>query len=191
MPSRESLGGAAAQVRVRPVTDDEAFLLGALHLQALRRAGVAPAPGPPSHVQAFARSWQQRSADLPAWVAERDGEHVGMAICRVPMLPRLARAVPELVALEPLTGERGRPGGGDEPGDEPGSVGAGAGGHGRADVSDEAVALALVRAVVTWFGREGYLAVDVAPEVRVPASVLDAARADVLAQRRISLPTRP
>lgn len=186
-----SLGGAAARVRVRPVTDDEAFLLGALHLQALRRAGTAPDPGPPSHVQAFARSWQQRSADLPAWVAECDGQHVGMAICRVPMLPRLARSVPELVALEPLTGEPVGPGGGDGPRAANGAAGGGAAGGGPAGLTAEAVCLALVRAVVTWFGREGYLAVDVAPEVRVPPAVLDAARADVLPQRRISLPTRP
>lgn len=172
--SAGSLGESAARVRVRPVTDDEAYLLGALHLQALRRAGTAPDPGPPSHVQAFARSWQQRSADLPAWVGECDGQHVGMVICRVPMLPRLGRAVPELVALEPLT---------------PGPDLAGA--STLTAPSEEAVALALVRAVVTWFGREGYLAVDVSPEVKVPPSVLDAARADVLTHRRISLPTRP
>ena len=174
-----ALGEAAARVRVRALTDDEAFLLGALHLQALTRARVAPEPGPPSHVQAFARSWQERSADLPAWVAECDGQHVGMAICQVPMLPRLGRAAPELVALEPLVGEPSTTGGVVlEP-----PVGE--------STTAEGVALALVRAVVSWFGREGYLAVDVAPEVRVPASVLDAARADVVGQRRVSLPTRP
>lgn len=150
-------------MRVRQVVEDEALLLGALHLQALHRAGQAPDPGPPSHVQAFARSWHARSADLPAWVAESDGQHVGLALCRVPMLPRLGRAVPELVALAPLVDE---------------------------DRRAEGVALALVRAVVAWFGREGYPAVDVAPEVSLPAPVLDAARADVLSQRRISLPTR-
>lgn len=159
-----SLGEAAARVRVRQVVEDEALLLGALHLQSLHREGRAPDPGPPSHVQAFARSWQSRSADLPAWVAEGDGQHVGMAICQVPMLPRLGRAQPELVALSPLV-------------DGPRQA--------------EAVCLALVRAVVSWFGREGYLAVDVAPEVRLPAPVLDAARADVLSRQRVSLPTRP
>lgn len=169
MPTR-SLGGDAAQVRVRRVTDDEAFLLGALHLQALRRAGVVPDPGQPSHVEGFARSWQQRSGDLPAWVAEGAGRHVGMAICRVPVLPRLGRGVPELVALEPLSA--GLPEGADA-------------------AADEAVALALVRAVVTWGGREGHPCVDVAPDVAVPAAVLDAARADVLQGSRISLPTRP
>lgn len=159
-----SLGESAAGIRVRPVTDDEAFLLGALHLQALHRAGRAPDPGPPSHVQAFARSWQQRSADLPAWVAESDGQHVGMAICRVPLLPRLGRPVPELVALSPLSEDRDQ---------------------------DEAVSLALVRGLVAWSAGEGYPAVDVAPEVRLPAAVLDAARAVVVEHRRVSLPTRP
>ena len=56
-----SLGQEAARVRVRPVLEDEALLLGALHLQALRRAGREPDPGPPSHVQAFAAAWRVRS----------------------------------------------------------------------------------------------------------------------------------
>lgn len=161
-----SLGEAAGAVRVRPVGDDEALLLGALHLQALRRRGAVPAaaPGAPSHVQAFARSWQLRSADLPAWVGEARGRHVGMAVCTAPLLPRLGRTVPELVALEPLVGDR-----------------AGA----------EAVSLALVRAVVAWAGREGHPAVEVSPGVGLPAAVLDAARADVAEQRRVRLPTRP
>ncbi|HSP59987.1 MAG TPA: hypothetical protein VLO09_02915, partial [Ornithinimicrobium sp.] len=133
----------------------------ALHLQALRRGGVEPAPGPPGHVPAFAAAWRARAADLPAWVAECDGQHVGMAVCPLPLLPHLGTGVPELVTLECL------------------------GGH------EEAVALALVRTVVTWFGRQGHLSVDVAAGVRLPAAVLDAARADVLPQRRVSLPTRP
>ncbi|MGC5584864.1 hypothetical protein ACQE98_12655 [Ornithinimicrobium sp. W1679] len=156
-----SLGQEAARVRVRPVPDDEALLLGALHLQSLRRDGVEPDPGPPSHVQAFAAAWRSRSADLPAWVAECDGQHVGLVLCRVPPLPLLGPGVPEVVALTCLGG------------------------------SEEAVALALVRTVVTWFGRQGHLSVDVADDVRLPAAVLDAARADVLPRRRVSLPTRP
>lgn len=156
-----SLGQEAARVRVRPVPEDESLLLGALHLQSLRREGVEPAPGPPSHVQAFAAAWRVRSADLPAWVAECDGQHVGMAVCQVPLLPSLGPGVPQLVALTCL------------------------GGH------EEAVALAMVRTVVSWFGRQGHLSVDVADDVRLPAAVLDAARADVLPRRRVSLPTRP
>lgn len=156
-----SLGQAAARVRVRPVTEDEAFLLGALHLQGLHRAGVDTASGP-SHVQEFAAQWAGRTTDLPAWVAECDGQHVGMAICQVPMLPRVGRVGPELVVLEAL-----------------------------GELPAEAVALVLVRAVVTWFGREGFYAVDVAPEVDVPPAVLDAARADIVQGRRVSLPTRP
>lgn len=162
-----SLGETAAAVRVRPVIDDEALLLGALHLRALRRRGApAPAvrPGAPSHVQAFARSWQHRSADLPAWVGEADGEHVGMAVCRAPLLPRVGSGVPALVLVEALVKDGSRA---------------------------EAVILALVRGVVAWAGREGYPAVDVAADVRLPTAVLDAARADVLAHRRVSLPTRP
>lgn len=155
------MGATAARIRVRPVTEDEAFLLGALHLQMLRRAGVDTSSGPP-HVQEFAARWAARSTDLPAWVAECDGEHVGLAVCQLPMLPRVGRDTPELVVLEPL-----------------------------GELPAEGVALALVRAVVAWFGREGFYAVDVAPEVVLPAPVLDAARADVTQGRRVSLPTRP
>lgn len=156
-----SVGETAARIRVRPVTEDEAFLLGALHLQGLRQAGAQVGSGPP-HVQDFAAQWAGRTGDLPAWVAECDGQHVGMVICQVPLLPRVGRGMPQLVALAAL-----------------------------GDLPAEAVTLALVRAVVTWFGREGFYAVDVAPEVELPAAVLDAARADVLPQRRVSLPTRP
>ncbi|QFG68553.1 hypothetical protein [Ornithinimicrobium pratense] len=161
MPSPASLGATAARVQARPVTEDEAFLLGALHLQALRRAGVDTSSAPP-HVQDFATRWAARSTDLPAWVAECDGEHVGLAVCRLPPLPRVGRGNPELVILEPL-----------------------------GELPPEAVALALVRGVVSWFGREGFYAVDVAPELPVPPAVLDAARADVAQGRRVSLPTRP
>lgn len=160
-PTGGSLGSTAALVRVRPATGDEAFLLGALHLQALRRRGVDTSSGPP-HVQDFARRWAARGDDLPAWVAEHDGQHVGLAVCRLPALPRVGRDTPELLVLEPL-----------------------------GEVSPEAVSLALVRGVVSWFGREGFYAVDVAPEVVLPAPVLDAARADVTQGRRVSLPTRP
>lgn len=156
-----SLGQSASLVRVRPVTEDEAFLLGALHLQALRRAGVDTSPGPP-HVQSFAAQWVGRSTDLPAWVAECDGEHVGLALCQLPMLPRVGRGRPQLVLLEPL-----------------------------GELAPDAVALALVRAVVTWAGGEGFGAVEVAAGVVVPAAVLDAARADVVEARTVSLPTRP
>ncbi|GAA1184857.1 hypothetical protein GCM10009584_28660 [Ornithinimicrobium humiphilum] len=159
-----SLGEESARVRVRRLTEDESFLLGALHLQALRRRGVDPSSGRStgSHVTALAAAWQLRSADLPAWVAECDEQHVGMAVCRLPVLPHVGRGLPELIALEPL----------GAPGPEP-------------------VALALVRAVVTWFGREGYPSVDVSPEVALPGAVLDAARADVLGRTIVSLPTRP
>ena len=159
-----SLGEEAGRVRVRPLTADESFLLGALHLQALRRRGEgAGAPHAlSSHVRDLGTAWGPRSAELPAWVAECDDQHVGMAICRVPVLPRVGPGLPELLALEALGG----------PGVEP-------------------VALALVRAVVSWFGHEGFLSVEVAPDVTLPPAVLDAARADVLGARRVSLPTRP
>lgn len=159
-----SLGEESARVRVRRLTEDEAFLLGALHLQALRRRGTDPGArgGATGHVQELATAWRARAQDLPAWVAECDEQHVGMAICRVPALPHVGRGLPELVSLEPL----------GAPGPEP-------------------VALALVRAVVTWFGREGHPSVDVSEAVSLPGPVLDAARADVLGSRRVSLPTRP
>ena len=160
-PGMPSLGRATARVRVRPVTEDEAFLLGALHLQGLHRAGVDTASGP-SHVQEFAAQWAGRTTDLPAWVAECDGEHVGMAVCQLPMLPRVGPVEPTLTVLEPL-----------------------------GELPPEAVALAMVRAVVAWAGQEGFAAVGVAPGVEVPASVLDAARAQVSQGRRVSLPTRP
>lgn len=159
-----SLGEEAGRVRVRPLTADESFLLGALHLQALRRRGVAPGAARPgsSHVRDLGMAWGPRSAELPAWVAECDEQHVGMAICRVPVLPHVGPGVPELLALEAL----------GSPGPEP-------------------IALALVRTVVSWFGHEGFLAVEVAHDVALPPAVLDAARADVLGAHRVSLPTRP
>jgi hypothetical protein len=159
-----SLGEESAQVRVRPLTEDEALLLGALHLQALRRRGVDPGAGPAtaSHVHRMAAAWRSRSADLPAWVAECEDQHVGMALCRVPDLPHVGRGLPELLVVEAV----------GAPGPEP-------------------VTLALVRAVVSWFGREGYPSVDVSAEVSLSGPVLDAARADVLGARHVSLPTRP
>lgn len=161
----ESLGELAGQgeVRVRRLAEDEALLLGALHLQALRRRGVDPAArGGGNHVQDLGMAWRARSGDLPAWVAEHGDRHVGMALCRVPVLPHVGTGLPTLVALEPL----GAPG-------------------------PEAVALALVRAVVDWAGRAGHPAVDVDGEVTLPPSVLDAARADVRDGRRLRLPSRP
>lgn len=157
-----SLGQLAAQVRVRRVLADEALLLGALHLQALRRAGVSPEPGEPSHVGAFAQAWSEGAARLPAWVAEASGQHVGLVVCRVAELPRVGPGVPEIVLLAPLESE---------------GVGA------------EAVALALVREVVSWAREAGHPGVDVAVGVVVPASVLDAARADVTQRRQVALPT--
>ncbi|GAA5162652.1 hypothetical protein [Ornithinimicrobium tianjinense] len=154
-----SLGEEAARVRVRRLTQDESFLLAALHLQALRRSGVSAT----DHVQRLGAAWHERADDYPAWVAECDDDHVGMAICRLPVLPHVGGGVPELVALEPV-GQR---------------------------VGPEAVALALVRSVVTWGGREGFRTVEVAPHLQLPGAVLDAARADVLGVRRVSLPTRP
>lgn len=157
-----SLGEQAGRVRVRPLAEDEALLLGALHLQALRRRGVDPAgPEGRGHVQDLATAWRTRAGDLPAWVAEHDDRHVGMAVCRLPQLPHVGRGRPELVALEAL----GAPG-------------------------EEAVGLALVRAVVAWAGREGHPGVEVAPGLVLPPAVLDAARADVVAGRLVTLPTR-
>lgn len=154
-----SLGELAARVRVRPVSQEETFLLAALHLQALRARGVTP----PDHVQQLGAAWHTRAEDHPAWVAERDDRHVGMAVCRLPVLPHLGARSPELVALEPA-------------------------GEG---VDAEAVALALVRAVVDWGAAEGFEAVEVSQHVRLPAAVLDGARAGVTTVRRVSLPTRP
>lgn len=154
-----SLGERAARVRVRAVTQEEAFLLAALHLQALRARG-APAR---DHVQRMGAAWHARAEDHPAWVAEQDDRHVGMALCRRPVLPQVGPGSPELLVLEPVGG----------------------------DVDAEAVALALVRAVVTWAGDEGFAGVEVSPLLRLPAAVLDGARADVAAVRLARLPTRP
>lgn len=153
-----SLGELAGRVRVRRLTQDETFLLAALHLQGLRERGTHAA----EHVQRMGQAWHARVGDHPAWVAEHDDQHVGMTICRLPLLPHVGSGLPELVVLEAL----GEP--------EP-----------------EAVALALVREVVAWARTDGYAAVEVAPEVRIAAAVLDAARADVRPVRRVSLPTRP
>lgn len=156
----ESLGAAASRVRVRRLVQDETFLLAALHLQVLRRRGVSA----PDHVQSLGMQWHQRADDFPSWVAEFEDQHVGLAIVRLPVLPHVGRAVPEVVCAESLEEEL---------------------------IGSEAVTLALVRAVVTWGGREGFPCVDVSPEVALPGPVLDAARADVIGHRRVSLPTRP
>lgn len=157
-----TLGETASQVRVRALGEDEAYLVGALHLQSLLRAGLAPDPGPPTHVQAVARRWAQRWADLPAWVAEHDGTHVGIAIARVPALPHTDGA-PRLIHASPLVDE--------------------------GPLAD-AVCLALVRTVVAW-AREGRAPViEIAHGVDLPGPVLDAARADVHPGRLLSLPTR-
>lgn len=153
-----SLGEQAGRVRVRRLVPDETFLLAALHLQGLRRRGVEAS----HHVQRMGQAWHRRADDHPAWVAELDDQHVGMAICRLPPLPHVGRDHPELVVVETLDG-----------------------------AGPEAVALALVRDVVGWAGCEGHAAVDVSPDLCLPAVVLDATRADVRQTRRISLPTRP
>lgn len=157
-----SLGEEASRVRVRPLAEDEAFLLGALHLQALRRRGVDPSDREGrGHVQDLGMAWGTRADDHPAWVAECDGKHVGVALCRAPVLPHVGSSLPELVALEAL----GAPG-------------------------PEAVGLALVRAVVAWAGHAGHPGVELSPSLALPPAVLDAARADVVAERLLRLPTR-
>ncbi|AXH95310.1 hypothetical protein [Ornithinimicrobium avium] len=156
MPS--SLGERAARVRVRRLARDETFLLAALHLQGLRRRAVEA----PDHVQRLGQAWHRRAEDHPAWVAECDEEHVGMAICRVPVLPQVGSGVPVLLALEAL----GEPG-------------------------PEAVTLALVRTIVDWAGCDGHPGVDVDGAVTLPGPVLDAVRADVRVRRHLRLPTGP
>ncbi|WP_066635735.1 GNAT family N-acetyltransferase [Serinicoccus hydrothermalis] len=159
-----TLGEAAQGVRVRALTDDEALLLGALHKQALVRAGTDPDAGEPMHVRAFASAWHPRADDLPAWVAEHDGEHVGVAVVRRTMLPHLAGA-PRLLVLSAL---------------------------GPADtVGEEAVCLALVRQVIGWARERGDERVEVAGDVALPAPVLDAVRAVVRQATSVSLPTQP
>lgn len=159
-----SLGASAAQVRVRPVLVEEALLLGALHLQALRRTGAAPGLGEPSHVEAFARAWADGAERLPAWVAEAEGRHVGLVVCRLGDLPRVGSTLPEVVVLEPLEVE---------------------------GISAEAVTLAMVREVVAWGRRIGQPGVVVGGAVSLPGPVLDAARADVSQRWQVTLPTSP
>ena len=161
-----TLGEVAETIRVRAVTDDEALLLGALHKQALLRAGSDPDPDPerPQHVRAFAAAWHRRADDLPAWVAELDGQHVGVALVRRTMLPHLAGAVPRLLVLSALGAVSG--------------------------TAEEAVCLALVREVVTWGRGLGADRVEVAADVTLPGPVLDAVRADVRQVRSVALPTR-
>lgn len=157
-----SLGDLAAGVRVRPLTGAEAYLLGALHLQGRRRAGAGPTPGTPGHVQRVAERWSEHGESLPAWVAEHEEQHVGMAIARVAALPG-SDEHPRLIHLSATT--------------EPEQLA-------------DAVCLALVRTVVGWARGTGAARIDVADDVLVPGPVLDAARADVRTARRVSLPTR-
>lgn len=163
-----SVGEVASRVRVRPLAEDEAYLLGALHLQSLRAAGSTPAPeqGRPGHVQAVAQAWASRCTDLPAWVAEFEHQHLGLAIARVPALPH-ADGDPRLIHLSSLlTTARLQEG------------------------LEDAVPLALVRAVVAWARAAGAVQVHVADGLRLPGPVLDAVRADVVTGRTISVPTR-
>lgn len=160
-----TLGEVADAVRVRAVNDDEALLLGALHKQVLLRSGTDPDPDRPQHVRAFASAWHPRAADLPAWVAEHDGEHVGIALVRRTMLPHLPGAAPRLLVLSALGPRTG--------------------------ASEEAVCLALTRQVVTWARERGADRVEVADDVTLPGPVLDAVRASVRQVRSVSLPTQP
>lgn len=158
-----TLGEVAESIRVRAVTGDEALLLGALHKQALLRSGTDPDPEEPQHVRAFASAWHRRADDLPAWVAEHDGLHVGIAMVRRTMLPHLAGSAPRLLVLAPL----------------------------GSDVSlEEAVCLALLREVIGWSRGLGADRVEVAGDVTLPPAVLDAVRASVAQVRSVTVPTR-
>lgn len=153
-------GESARAVRVREINDDEALLLGALHQQVRLLAGDGADDR--THVRVFAQAWHRRYADYPAFVAERGGQHVGVALVRRPVLPDLDR-VPQLLVLA--------------------AVGEGAG--------DEGVCLALARAVVTWARDAGEGSLTVGERVDLPPVVLDAVRAGVQQARAVTVPTRP
>ncbi|PZU40274.1 MAG: hypothetical protein DI571_13820 [Arsenicicoccus sp.] len=97
-----------------------------------------------------------------SFVAERGGQHVGVALVRRPVLPDLDR-VPQLLVLAP--------------------VGEGAG--------DEGVCLALARGVVAWAREAGHTSVTLGERVDLPPVVLDAVRAGVQQARAVTVPTRP
>lgn len=144
---------------MRRLTEQEALLLAALRLQALRARGETPAPG---MLDRLARQWRRRAAALPAWVAERDGDHVGLAVAALaPGLPvDLGDPHPHVRLLEL---------------------------HGR----QERDALVLGRTVLAWAGAQGAREVELAPGPAPTATVLDALGAVVREPRRAVLPVPP
>lgn len=152
-------------VRVRRAERGEAFLLGALHLQSLTARGLRAQPrldeGAPSHVESFARAWEAHHELLPAWVAERAGEHVGMAVVQRQALPVVGDGIPVLLDLYALEQE------------------------GRSTVT-----LALIRTLVAWAGEQGAPGLRVGLGVELGAGVLNAAAAIVKRPNSYLLPLR-
>lgn len=152
-------------VRVRRLGEDEALLAAALHVQSVRAAGHAPQPG---HLDRFAVTWLAGGPALPQWVAEVAGEHCGTVLVRLPVpLPPGVSPRPPLAEVVLLYA--------GPPGDA----------HVR---RRELVAGDLLDAALSWAAAHGWAGIELAPDVQVPAPVLDALGARVQATQRRVIP---
>jgi hypothetical protein len=153
-------------VRVRRLGEDEALLAAALHVQSVRAAGLTPQPG---HLDRFAVAWLAGGPSLPQWVAEVEGEHCGTVLLRLPVpLPPGISTRPPLAEVVLLYAG------------PPGEA------HQR---RRELVARDLLDAALGWAADHGWAGLELAPDVRVPAPVLDALGTQVHpAQRRVIPP---
>lgn len=154
-------------VRVRRLGQDEALLAAALHVQSVRAAGQVPQAG---HLDSFAVTWLAGGPALPQWVAEVDGEHCGTVLLRLPVpLPPGVSTRPPLAEVVLLY----------------------AGPPGEAQVRRrELVARDLLDAALGWAADHGWAGLELAPDVRVPAAVLDALGAQVHPVQRRVIPPR-
>lgn len=75
-----------AETVVRRAVADDAWLVGALHLQSARQLGL---PAEPGFLDRFAAQWHAERLSRPTWIAEHAGAHAGvLSTRRVTMLPR-------------------------------------------------------------------------------------------------------
>jgi GNAT superfamily N-acetyltransferase len=73
------------EVTIRRAGMDDAFIVGALHLQLARERGMPPEPG---FLDRFVDAWLSERAERPTWFAECRGEHAGV------LESRLIRSLP-------------------------------------------------------------------------------------------------
>lgn len=157
-----------SDVRVRRLRPEEGLLAGALHVQALRATGRAPAPG---HLDRFAQVWSRAWTSLPTWVAEHEGQHAGVLLAQLPAPLPADVAPPQWARVVLLYAVPSGP-------------------------ADRAAA-ALLGAAARWvLSEEGVAAtggapgVELADGVTAPPPVLDALGAQVEQHRRVRVTAR-